>query len=215
VSDPERVPPRDERAQRLRVGILASQGDFAAHAEMLSELGADAVEVRTPAELAELDALVVPGGESTTITKAIERDGLAPAIRSHVERGRPLLGTCAGMIVCDREHLGLLDLTARRNAFGRQIASFEADLEIEGIGPEPMRAVFIRAPWVESHGEAVEVLARVDGHPVAVREGQVLACSFHPELTDDLRMHALLMAMVGRARGSEESAPSVSREEDG
>jgi 5'-phosphate synthase pdxT subunit len=215
VSDPERVPPRDERAQRLRVGILASQGDFAAHAEMLSELGADAVEVRTPAELAELDALVVPGGESTTITKAIERDGLAPAIRSHVERGRPLLGTCAGMIVCDREHLGLLDLTARRNAFGRQIASFEADLEIEGIGPEPMRAVFIRAPWVESHGEAVEVLARVDGHPVAVREGHVLACSFHPELTDDLRMHALLMAMVGQAGGSEESASSVSREEDG
>jgi pyridoxal 5'-phosphate synthase pdxT subunit len=163
---------------------------------MLRELGADAVEVRTPSELAELDALVIPGGESTTITKAIERDGLEPAIRAHAEAGRPVLGTCAGMIVCDRDHLGLLDLRTRRNAFGRQIASFEADLEIEGIGPEPMRAVFIRAPWVEEYGDGVDVLAEVDGHPVAVREGSVLACSFHPELADDPRMHALLMAVA-------------------
>jgi pyridoxal 5'-phosphate synthase pdxT subunit len=176
--------------------VLASQGDFAAHARMLEQLGAEAAEVRAPEQLGVLDALVIPGGESTTITKAIERDGLEPAIRAHVDRGRPILGTCAGMIVCDREHLGLIDLTARRNAFGRQIASFEADLVVRGLGPEPLRAVFIRAPWVESHGPGVEVLAEVDGHPVAVREGAVVACSFHPELTDDLRLHALLMAIA-------------------
>ena len=133
----------------LRIGVLASQGDFAAHASMLRGLDADAVEVRTPEALTGLDGLVIPGGESTTMMKAIERDGLAPAIRAHVAEGRPILGTCAGMIVCDREHLGLVDVSCRRNAFGRQIASFEADLELSGIGPEPLRAVFIRAPWVE------------------------------------------------------------------
>jgi pyridoxal 5'-phosphate synthase pdxT subunit len=180
----------------LRVGILASQGDFAAHRAALEALGADAVEVRTPEHLERVDALVIPGGESTTITKAIERDGLEPAIRAHHDAGRPILGTCAGMIVCDREHLGLLDATARRNAFGRQIASFETDLEVEGLGPEPLRAVFIRAPWIDSHGPGVEVLAAVDGHPVAVREHRVLAVAFHPELTEDLRIHALLMAMA-------------------
>ena len=188
----------DERP--LRIGLLASQGDFAAHAEMLRSLGAEAVEVRTPREIEDLDGLVIPGGESTTITKAIERDDLEPAIRAHAGAGRPILGTCAGMIVCDREHLGLLDATARRNAFGRQIASFEADLEVEGIGPEPLRAVFIRAPWIESHGPGVTVLAELDGHPVAVRQGPVLATSFHPELTDDSRVHALLMAVATAAR---------------
>jgi 5'-phosphate synthase pdxT subunit len=111
-----------------------------------------------------------------------------------------ILGTCAGMIVCDRDHLGLIDATVRRNAFGRQIASFETDLELAGIGPDALRAVFIRAPWIESHGDGVEVLATVDGHPVAIRDGRVLACSFHPELTDDLRVHALLMAMTTAAR---------------
>jgi 5'-phosphate synthase pdxT subunit len=167
---------------------------------MLRSLGAEAVEVRTPREIEDLDGLVIPGGESTTITKAIERDDLEPAIRAHAGAGRPILGTCAGMIVCDREHLGLLDATARRNAFGRQIASFEADLEVEGIGPEPLRAVFIRAPWIESHGPGVTVLAELDGHPVAVRQGPVLATSFHPELTDDSRVHALLMAVATAAR---------------
>jgi pyridoxal 5'-phosphate synthase pdxT subunit len=184
----------------LRIGLLASQGDFAAHADMLRSLGAEAVEVRTPQEIDDLDGLVIPGGESTTITKAIERDDLEPAIRAHAGAGRPILGTCAGMIVCDREHLGLLDATARRNAFGRQIASFEADLEVDGIGPEPLRAVFIRAPWIESHGPSVAVLAELDGHPVAVRQGPVLATSFHPELTDDSRVHALLMAVATAAR---------------
>jgi 5'-phosphate synthase pdxT subunit len=188
----------------LRVGVLASQGDFAAHARMLRSLGADVVEVRTPAELENLDALVMPGGESTTISKAIERDGLEAAIRAHAEAGGPILGTCAGMIVLDREHLGLLDATTRRNAFGRQLASFEADLELEGIGPEPLRAVFIRAPWVESYGEDVEVLATVDGHPVALRQGRIVACSFHPELTDDSRLHALLMAMATAERAGTE-----------
>ena len=193
------MPPAGERAA-LRVGVLASQGDFAAHAEMLRVLGADAGEVRTPAQLADLDALVIPGGESTTIAKAIERDGLEPAIRAHHSSGRPILGTCAGMILCARNHLGLLDATCRRNAFGRQLASFEADLEVEGLGPEPLRAVFIRAPWVEDHGDGVEILARVDEHPVVVRDGAVLACSFHPELTDDSRIHAMLMAMATTAR---------------
>lgn len=187
----------------LRVGVLASQGDFAAHVRMLAELGADAREVRTPADLADLDALVIPGGESTTISKAIERDGLEPAIRAHHEAGRPILGTCAGMIVCDREHLGLIDAVARRNAFGRQLQSFEADLALEpesGVGPEPIRAAFIRAPWIESHGDGVEVLASWEGHPVVIRGNGVLACSFHPEITGDSRIHALLMAMATAAR---------------
>jgi 5'-phosphate synthase pdxT subunit len=196
----ELVPPEGERKTWLRVGVLASQGDFAAHAEMLAALGADATEVRNAEQFDGLDALVIPGGESTTIAKAIERDGLEPAIRAHHESGRPILGTCAGMIVLDREHLGLLDATARRNAFGRQLASFETDLELQGIGPEPLRAVFIRAPWIDSHGPGVEVLAEVDGHPVAVREYPVLAIAFHPELTEDLRIHALLMAMATKSR---------------
>lgn len=185
---------------RLRIGVLACQGDFAAHARMLETLGAEPVEVRLPGDLEGLDALVIPGGESTTISKAIERDGLEAPIRALPESGRPILGTCAGMIVCDRDHLGLIDARARRNAFGRQLQSFEADLEIEGIGPEPLRAVFIRAPWIEEHGEDVEVLAEWEGHPVAVRQGVVLACSFHPELTDDSRLHALLMALATGAR---------------
>jgi 5'-phosphate synthase pdxT subunit len=184
----------------LRIGVLASQGGFAAHRAMLGSLDAEAVEVRKPADFTGLDGLVIPGGESTTISMAIERDGLAEPIVEHAAAGRPILGTCAGMIVCDREHLGLLDATARRNAFGRQLQSFEADLEIEGIGPEPLRTVFIRAPWLEDCGPAVEILARWEGHPVAVRQGPVLACSFHPELTDDSRLHALLMAMATGAR---------------
>ena len=192
--------PPDAREGRLAIGVLASQGDFAAHARILEVLGARPVEVRDPEDLRGLDGLVIPGGESTTIMKAIERDGLARPIRAHVEAGRPLLGTCAGMIVCDSEHLGLVDATARRNAFGRQIASFEAEFEVEGLGPDPVRAVFIRAPWVERHGPHVDVLATVDGHPVAIREGNVLLCAFHPELTDDSRMHALLMAMATATR---------------
>jgi pyridoxal 5'-phosphate synthase pdxT subunit len=190
----------------LRVGVLALQGDFEAHARTLRQLGAEPSEVRTPADLGRLDGLVIPGGESTTIGKGIESAGLEPALREHFEAGRPILGTCAGMIVCDANHLGFLDLEAKRNAFGRQLQSFEADLEVEGVGDEPLRAVFIRAPWVERRGPGVEVLASYDGHPVAIREGTVLACSFHPELTDDPRFHAIFMAMTTAAREREEAA---------
>jgi pyridoxal 5'-phosphate synthase pdxT subunit len=184
----------------LRIGILAAQGDFAAHARVLRPLGATPVEVRTTEQLSDLDGLVIPGGESTTISRAIERDGLDAPIRAHAEDGRPVLGTCAGMIMLDRDHLGLMDTVARRNAFGRQLHSFEADLEVEGLGTDPVRAVFIRAPWIEEAGPDVDVLAHYDGHPVVVREGTLLACAFHPELTDDSRLHALFMAMATAAR---------------
>jgi pyridoxal 5'-phosphate synthase pdxT subunit len=200
VERPSAVPPEAEVHSRLRIGVLASQGDFAAHEDVLRSLGAEAVQIRTPEQLEGLDGLVIPGGESTTITKAIERDGLEPAIRAHAEAGRPILGTCAGMIVCDREHLGLVDAVAERNAFGRQIASFESELEVVGLGPDPLRAVFIRAPRIASYGDGVEVLARVDTHPVAVRQGRIVLCAFHPELTDDSRVHALLMALATAAR---------------
>lgn len=189
----------------LRIGVLAIQGGFAAHLEMLEGLGADAREVKVPADLEGLDGLVIPGGESTTIVKGIESAGLGEAIRDHVEAGGSVFGTCAGMIVCDDEHLGLIDATARRNAFGRQLQSFEADLEVAGIGDEPLRAAFIRAPWVERTGPGVEVLAEYEGHPVAIREGSVLACAFHPELTDDPRLHALYMAMTTGARERQEA----------
>ena len=189
----------------LRIGVLAAQGDFAAHARVLRSLGATPLEVRTPGQLAGLDGLVIPGGESTTISKAIERDGLDAALREYAQAGRPVLGTCAGMIMLDRDHLDLLDAVARRNAFGRQLHSFEADLEVEGIGPDPLRAVFIRAPWIDEHGPDVEVLATYDGHPVVVRQGSLLACAFHPELTDDSRLHALFMAMATATRERTES----------
>ncbi len=184
----------------LRIGVLACQGDFEAHIRTLTALGADAPAVRRAEQLQGLDGLVIPGGESTTIMKAIERDGLRAPIVALANSDRPILGTCAGMIVCDRDHLGLIDARARRNAFGRQLQSFEADLLIEGVGPEPMRTVFIRAPWIEERGERVEVLAEWEGHPVAIREGGMIAVSFHPELTDDDRIHALLMAMATSAR---------------
>jgi 5'-phosphate synthase pdxT subunit len=167
---------------------------------MLQSLGAEVCEVRTPEHPERLDALVIPGGESTTIAKGIGRDGLDPAIRSFAEQGKPILGSCAGMILCGHDHLGLADYRCRRNAFGRQLHSFEQDLVVEGLGEEPLRAVFIRAPWVEEHGPTVQVLAEVDGHPVAVRDANVLSVAFHPELTDDSRLHALFMAMATRAR---------------
>ena len=190
----------------LRVGVLALQGDFEAHSRTLRQLGAEVSEVRVPADLGGLDGLVIPGGESTTIGKGIAAAGLEPALRAHHEAGRPILGTCAGLIVCDAEHLGFIDASARRNAFGRQLQSFEADLEVTGIGDEPLKAVFIRAPWVERSGPGVEVLASYEGHPVAIREGSVLACAFHPELTDDPRFHAIFMAMITSSHEREEAA---------
>ena len=178
------------------VGVLAIQGDFEAHAGVLARLGAEPRIVRTPADLEGLDALVIPGGESTTMTLGIEREGLAEPLRELIASGVPTLGTCAGLIMLDRDHLGLLDVSARRNAFGRQVQSFEADIQLEGVDGGPLRAVFIRAPWVEEYGEDVEVLAEIEGHPVAVRQGNMLAVAFHPELTEDDRIHAWLVERV-------------------
>ena len=172
----------------MTVGVLALQGDFEAHAKALRELGATPREVRTADDLEALDGLIIPGGESTTMTIGIEREGLAGPLTDLIASGIPTLGTCAGMIMLDRDHLGLLDVTTKRNAFGRQTRSFEADLELEGLGE--MTAVFIRAPWVEDAGDGVEILAEVDGHPVAVRQDNILAVAFHPELTDNPRVHA-------------------------
>ena len=180
------------------IGVLALQGDFEAHAKVLRELGAEPREVRVPGHLEGLAGLVIPGGESTTMSLGIEREGLAEPLRELVRTGKPVLGTCAGMIMLDRDHLGLLDVRARRNAFGRQLASFEAELDLAGLDGGPLRAVFIRAPWVDEAGEGVEVLAEVDGHPVAVRQGNMLAVAFHPELTDERRLHAWLLNGNGR-----------------
>jgi pyridoxal 5'-phosphate synthase pdxT subunit len=158
--------------------------------------------VRTPRELEGLDGLVMPGGESTTMTLGIEREGLADPLRDLHAAGKPIFGTCAGLIMLDREHLGLMDIVAERNAFGRQLHSFEEDLSFPDVNPPgpPVRAVFIRAPWVASHGAEVEVLAAVDGHPVAVRQGRLLAISFHPELGDDDRLHRAFLDQVRAAR---------------
>lgn len=182
------------------VGILALQGGFEAHAKIVESLGAHAREVRVPAELEGLDALIIPGGESTVITLGIEREGLAEPLQALAAKGTPVLGTCAGMIMLDRDHLGLLDIRTLRNAFGRQLHSFEADLRLEGLPGGPVRAVFIRAPWVAEHGPGVSVLARVDGHPVAVRQGALLAVAFHPELAGETRLHRLLLEMNGAQR---------------
>ena len=187
----------DPSAQRAPlVGVLALQGDFQAHAKVLQRLGATPREVRTPAGLEGLDALIIPGGESTVMTLGIERERLADPLRELARSGTPVLGTCAGMIMLDRTHLGVLDIEARRNAFGRQLHSFEADLDITGVTGGPVHAVFIRAPWAAETGPGVEVLAEVEGHPVAVRQGNVMAVSFHPELTGETRLHELLLAAV-------------------
>ena len=176
----------------MKIGVLALQGAFREHIAMLRRLGADVVEVRLPEQLDGLDGLVVPGGESTTIMRLAGLYGLDEAIKRF---DGAVLGTCAGMIVLDRERLGLIDIAVERNAFGRQISSFEADIEIAGES-EPFRAVFIRAPWIREAGPDVEILATVDGHPVLAREGRVLVASFHPELTDDTRIHERFLDLV-------------------
>lgn len=180
------------------VGVLALQGGFEAHERTLTRLGARTRQVRVPTDLEGLDALVLPGGESTVMMLGIEREGLAEPLREFATAGRPILGTCAGMIILDRPHLGILDVVARRNAFGRQLHSFEADLAIAGVDGEPVHAVFIRAPWIAELGDGVEVLAAVDGHPVAIRQGKILALSFHPELTGEDRLHRLLLDATGQ-----------------
>jgi 5'-phosphate synthase pdxT subunit len=179
----------------LRIGVLAVQGNFREHGHMLRALGAETTEVRKPEQLEGLDGLVIPGGESTTFMRLMRLYGLDDAIRRFAG---PVFGTCAGMIVLDRNHLGLVDVAVRRNAFGRQVASFETDLAVVGQ-EEPVRAVFIRAPWVEEVGPNVEVLAEVDGRPVLAREGRFLVAAFHPELTDDTRLHALFLESVREA----------------
>ncbi len=179
----------------LRIGVLALQGNFREHAAVLRRLGAEPVEVRLPEQLEGLDGLIVPGGESTAIGRLMRLYGVDEALRGFTG---PIFGTCAGMIVLDRDHLGLADIQVRRNAFGRQVRSFEADLEI-GDGGKPLRAVFIRAPWIEDAGPDVEVLAEVDGHPVLARQGRILVAAFHPELTDDTRIHELFLNQVREA----------------
>ena len=181
----------------LRIGVLAVQGNFREHVQMLRGLGADPVEVRKGEELDGLDGLVIPGGESTTFMRLMELYGIDEALRRF---DKPVFGTCAGMIVLDRDHLGLIDIAVRRNAFGRQVASFETDLTVAGLDT-PVRAVFIRGPWVEDVGPNVEVLAEVDGRPVLAREGRFLVAAFHPELTDDTRLHRLFLELAREEQG--------------
>jgi 5'-phosphate synthase pdxT subunit len=179
----------------MRIGVLAVQGNFREHAAMLRRLGAEVAEVRKPEELAGLDGLVVPGGESTTFIRLMRLYGLDEAIRDFEQ---PILGTCAGMIVLAREHLGLLNVQVDRNAYGRQVASFEADLALAGE-ERPLRGVFIRAPRVREAGEEVEVLAEHEGEPVLLRDGHIIVASFHPELTEDTRVHELFLEAVQEA----------------
>ncbi len=180
----------------MKIGVLAVQGNFREHAAMLRRLGADVVEVRKPEQLDGLDGLVIPGGESTTFMRLMRLYGLDEAVRDF---GGPMLGTCAGMIVLDRNHLGLVDLEVARNAWGRQVHSFEAELDVEGE-TRPLHGVFIRAPWIEEAGPGVEILAEHDGHPVLARDGRVLVAAFHPELTDDTRVHEWFLELVEEER---------------
>jgi len=174
------------------VGVLALQGDFAAHRRILAALHADSREVRTPADLQGLSVLILPGGESTTMSLGAVREGLDRVLPEVAAQGLPMLATCAGMILLDRDHLGVLDIATQRNAFGRQIRSFEADVALAGFA-EPVHAVFIRAPWVVEHGAGVEPIGELDGHVVAVRAGAILAVAFHPELTGETRLHRWLL----------------------
>lgn len=198
---------------RPRIGVLALQGDFAEHIQMLDMIGIDSIEVRNVQQLSEIDGLIIPGGESTTIVKLLHMFDFVDDLKSHVESGMALWGTCAGMIVIAREladpyptPLNLIDIGVARNYFGRQVDSFEAELNINGIEGDPMRAVFIRAPIVQNTGENIETLATVpatDDHPeqaVAVKYGRVLATSFHPELTQDTRLHSLFVELAEDAR---------------
>jgi 5'-phosphate synthase pdxT subunit len=181
----------------MRVGVLAVQGNFREHAAVLQRLGAEVREVRLPEQLEGLDGLVIPGGESTAIMRLIRLYGLEEAIRSF---SAPVLGTCAGMILLDRDHLGLVDIAVERNGYGRQVASFEADLELDGE-PRPLRGVFIRAPRVVEAAPGVEVLAEHDGTPVLLRQGRFLVASFHPELTDDTRVHERFLNLIREESG--------------
>jgi 5'-phosphate synthase pdxT subunit len=181
------------KMRAMKIGVLALQGNFREHAAMLRRLGADVVEVRKPEQLEGLDGLVVPGGESTTFMRLMRLYGLDEAVRSF---GGAVFGTCAGMIVLDRNHLDLMDIEVERNAYGRQVASFEADLQLAN-DERPLRGVFIRAPRVCDVGPEVEVLAEHEGEPVLVRQGRFLAAAFHPELTEDTRVHEKFLEELG------------------
>ena len=181
------------------IGVLALQGGFAAHERMLRGIGAQTVEVRVPKDLDGLDGLVIPGGESTTMTLGVEREGLAAPLREFAAAGRPMLGSCAGLIMLDREHLGVMDMRAERNAFGRQIHSFEADVQLAGVDGGPIRGIFIRAPLIADHGAQVEIIGRVDGRAIAARQGSVLAVAFHAELSPDDRLHRFFLRLVERS----------------
>jgi pyridoxal 5'-phosphate synthase pdxT subunit len=197
-----------EAERRPRIGVLALQGAVREHVTAIREIGAEPVEVRLPRDLVDLDALILPGGESTTMRHLIDSYNLREPIAAMARAGTPMLGTCAGMILLadriadgDEPVFSLLDVEVRRNGYGRQLDSFEADLEVDGLGEAPLHGVFIRAPMVSTTGPNVEVLARdPDGRPVAVRQGRVLATAFHPELTGDRRIHRLLVEMVEGAR---------------
>ena len=177
------------------IGVLALQGGFDAHTKILRALGEETREVRTVADLDGLDGLVMPGGESTTMTLGIAREGLAEPLRDAIAGGLPVLGTCAGLIMLDRDHLDVMDIVAKRNAFGRQVRSFEADLDFPDLD-EPVHAVFIRAPWIAEHGPDVEILASVDDHPVAARQGPITVVAFHPEISGEHRLHQQFLARV-------------------
>ena len=182
------------------IGVLALQGGFEAHERVLRRLRAGTRQVRVPEDLEGLDGLILPGGESTTMTLGIAREGLQAPLRELAARGKPILASCAGLIMLDRDHLGLMDLRAARNAFGRQIRSFEADVDLRGLDGGPIRGIFIRAPWIAEHGPGVEILGEVDGHAVAAREGRLLAVSFHTELSGDDRLHRMFLDLVREAR---------------
>ena len=185
----------------MKAGVLALQGDFREHAHAFAAVGATPVEVRTPAQLADVECLAIPGGESTTISKLAHAAGLVEPVRERAEAGMPVLGTCAGMIVLAREVIGgeplfaLMDVTVRRNAYGRQVDSFETDLEVRGID-HPVRGVFIRAPWIERVGPDVRVLSEHEGRPVVLEQGNLLVASFHPELVGETALHTYLLAKV-------------------
>jgi pyridoxal 5'-phosphate synthase pdxT subunit len=180
------------------IGVLALQGDFEAHERVLRGLGARAREVRVPSDLDELQGLVIPGGESTTMMLGVRREGLEEPLRGLARDGLPILGSCAGLIMLDRDHLALMDISATRNAFGRQVKSFEADIDLRGLEGGPLRGVFIRAPWIAEHGPDVEILAVLDGHAVAARQGRMLAVAFHSELGEDDRVHRLFLEWTRR-----------------
>ncbi|MFN2528850.1 MAG: pyridoxal 5'-phosphate synthase glutaminase subunit PdxT [Candidatus Baltobacteraceae bacterium] len=194
----------------LPVGVLALQGNVNEHLRALEESGAEAVAVKMPAELDGVAALIIPGGESTTVMKLLDRFGLSEPVRNRVKGGMPLWGTCMGLIVAAHDVVGmpgqptldLIDVSVRRNAFGRQVASAEVDLDIPALGRDPFPAIFIRAPWIERTGPGVEVLASVDGHGVLVRQGHMLGSSFHPEMGPDRRVHKYFLNMVAAARAA-------------